>query len=188
MHTLNPTNWVSLYADYLLRYALFRINDELLCEDLVQETFFSALKARDNFKGNSSEKTWLTSILKNKIIDEYRKKGNKLEELNDEIIYETHFEHPDEENAHWKMETCPQIWDTSTLDKMHTKEYHKILHECIQRLSQTHMSILQEKYFEESPSEKICKDFNISKSNYWVTIHRINLNLRKCLEINWFNS
>ena len=62
MHTLNPTNWVTLYADYLLRYAMFRLNDEAQCEDLVQETFLSALKAKDKFKGNSSEKTWLTSI------------------------------------------------------------------------------------------------------------------------------
>lgn len=188
MHSLNPQNWVTLYADYLLRYAMFRLNDELLCEDLVQETFFSALKAKDKFKGNSSEKTWLTSILKNKIIDEYRKKGKKLEDDGDDKIVEFHFENADEENAHWKANTFPQLWDISSIDKMQTKEYHKILHQCIQRLSETHMAILQEKYFEETPSEKICKDFNISKSNYWVTMHRINLNLRKCLEINWFNS
>jgi RNA polymerase sigma-70 factor (ECF subfamily) len=150
--------------------------------------FFSALKAKDNFKGNSSEKTWLTSILKNKIIDEYRKKGKKIDDVNDEIIYQTHFDNADEDNAHWKMDTYPRLWDTSTIDQMNSTEYYKILHQCIQRLSPIHMSILQEKYFEETPSEKICKDFNISKSNYWVTIHRINLNLRKCLEINWFNS
>ena len=188
IHSLNPQKWVTHYADYLLRYAMFRLNDEMLCEDLVQETFFSALKAKDSFKGNSSEKTWLTSILKNKIIDAYRKKNKNVVEGNDELIYQIHFEHVNEENAHWKMDTYPHLWDTTSMDKMNTKEYYKILHECIQRLSETQISILQEKYFEESPSEKICKDFNISKSNYWVTIHRINLNLRKCLEINWIKA
>ena len=186
MHTLHPENWVSLYADYLLRYAMFRLNDEALCEDLVQETFFSALKAKDNFKGNSSEKTWLTSILKNKIIDEYRKRSKKPEEVNEESIYSRFFDQADEEHAHWKADTIPQLWDNSTLDNIHKNEYHKILHQCIRRLNEKYCAILQEKYFEDSSSEKICKDFNLSKSNYWVTMHRINLTLSNCLEHLWF--
>ena len=186
MHTLNPTKWVSLYADYLLRYAMFRLNDEAQCEDLVQETFLSALKAKDNFKGNSSEKTWLTSILKNKIIDEYRKKNKQVLDTDEDLIYSNFFERADEDSAGWKATTLPQLWDNSTLDNMNTREYHKILHECIRKLNDKHIAILQEKYFEESSSDKICKDFNISKSNYWTTMHRINLTLRNCLELTWF--
>ena len=67
MELLEPKRWVSKYADYLLRYAMFRLNDEEHCQDLVQDTFLAALKAKENFKGNSSEKTWLTSILKKSI-------------------------------------------------------------------------------------------------------------------------
>ncbi|MBL7755433.1 MAG: sigma-70 family RNA polymerase sigma factor [Chitinophagaceae bacterium] len=186
MQTLHPENWVSLYADYLLQYAMFRLNDEALCEDLVQETFFSALKARDNFKGNSSEKTWLTSILKNKIVDEYRKKSKRPEGLNEDTMLGWFFEHSDEEDAHWRTNAIPQPWENTVLDKIQQKEYYAILRGCIQRLNQKHIDILQEKYFEDASSEKICKEFNLSKSNYWVTMHRINLTLRSCLEHNWF--
>lgn len=192
MHTLNPTNWVTLYADYLLRYAMFRLNDETQCEDLVQETFLSALKAKDKFKGNSSEKTWLTSILKNKIIDEYRKKSKSTTSLlNDEseAEFDDQFFEAIPMNAyHWTKDQTPQDWSPNAIDKITTNEYLQILRKCIGRLNETQIGIIQAKYFEEEKSENICKEFNISKSNYWVTIHRINLMLRKCIEVNWFTA
>jgi len=70
---LSPSEWISNYADALYAYAKPRVNDAQLAEDLVQETFLSAWKARDGFKGEASEKSWLFTILKNKIIDHYRK-------------------------------------------------------------------------------------------------------------------
>ena len=73
-HILNPQQWVELHGDYLFNYAVVRVNNAEKAEDLVQETFLSGLKAKDNFQGKSSERTWLISILKRKIIDTYRKK------------------------------------------------------------------------------------------------------------------
>ncbi len=65
------------HADYLFNYAITRVNDEHMAEDLVQETFISAFKSYDSFQQKSKASTWLIAILKNKIIDHYRKKvGN----------------------------------------------------------------------------------------------------------------
>lgn len=74
----DPHNWVSRYADYLYTYAAIRINDKELARDLVQETFLAALLRRGKFEGRSSEKTWLTAILKNKIYDVYRSRSSGL--------------------------------------------------------------------------------------------------------------
>ncbi len=81
MNELEPDKWVERFADYLFRYAFSRVNDQTVAEDLVQETFLSAWKARERFEGRSTEKTWLSSILKNKIIDHYRKTLVKSEEI-----------------------------------------------------------------------------------------------------------
>src|SRR6187549_3469283 len=78
MNTTDPSKWVDLYTDYLFSYAFFKTGNREEAEDLVQETFLSAFKSLSGFKGNSTEKTWLTSILKNKIIDYYRKKKSGL--------------------------------------------------------------------------------------------------------------
>src|SRR5438094_391959 len=76
---LEPEKWVERYADYLYSFALSRLGRQEVAEDLVQETFLAAWAARENFQNNSSEKTWLTSIIKNKIVDHYRKSSTKNE-------------------------------------------------------------------------------------------------------------
>ncbi|NOY23070.1 MAG: RNA polymerase sigma factor [Acidobacteria bacterium] len=69
----DPKQWVEKHGDYLYRFALLRVHNPQIAEDMVQETFLAALKSNANFEGRSSERTWLTGILKNKIIDHYRK-------------------------------------------------------------------------------------------------------------------
>ena len=66
-NTLSPEIWVNKYGDYLYGYAMSKLFNKELAEDLLQETFLAAFKAKDNFKGKSNEKTWLVSILKRKI-------------------------------------------------------------------------------------------------------------------------
>jgi len=76
---LEPEKWIERYSDVLFSYTISRITKREVAEDLVQETFFIALKGKDSFLGNASEKTWLISILKRKIIDHYRKKSTQNE-------------------------------------------------------------------------------------------------------------
>ena len=70
---INPENWIDKYSDYLFNYTIVRVNDREVTNDLISETFLAALRSRKNFKGESTERTWLVSILKRKIIDDYRK-------------------------------------------------------------------------------------------------------------------
>ena len=74
---LDPETWVDQYGDYLYRFALSRIKDQAVAEDLVQETFLAALHGRKSFKGHSAVKTWLSAILKHKIVDYVRKKSRE---------------------------------------------------------------------------------------------------------------
>ena len=69
----DPKSWVDLHGDYLFRFALSRVRDRQVAEDVVQETFIAALKARERFGGRSEERTWFVAILKNKIIDHFRR-------------------------------------------------------------------------------------------------------------------
>ena len=70
---LKPNLWVDKYSDYLFNFTIIKVNDSEIAKDLISETFLAGLKSKDNFKGEASERTWLTSILKRKIIDHYRK-------------------------------------------------------------------------------------------------------------------
>jgi len=57
----DPEAWVDEYGDYLFRYALARLRDESLAEDMVQETFLAALKSDAAFAGRSAPKSWLSA-------------------------------------------------------------------------------------------------------------------------------
>ena len=69
----DPLRWVDEHGDCLYRYALVRVRTPEVAEDLVQETLLVAVRSQDKFAGRSSQRSWLVGILKNKIVDHYRK-------------------------------------------------------------------------------------------------------------------
>src|SRR5882724_10601070 len=105
---LCPHQWVELHADYLYVYTIARISDEEQAKDLVQETFLAALERADKFEGKSSERTWLTAILKNKIVDVYRKKSSGLIQADVQRAEQEQADFFEPEDGHWVMEHAPQ--------------------------------------------------------------------------------
>jgi RNA polymerase sigma-70 factor (ECF subfamily) len=192
-NTLNPDNWIGLYGDYLYGLAMMKTGNTQIAEDMVQDTLLSAFKARDQFKGNSSEKTWLAVILKNKIIDYYRKKDvlkNTTDYLaeTEESFHQSFFS-SDNGGGHWTADTAPKEWQTDNADNILNKhEFYRILQYCIQKMPSRLVPIFIARFVDEDDAEKICKEFNITSSNYWVIIHRAKLLMRSCLEKNWFSA
>jgi RNA polymerase sigma-70 factor (ECF subfamily) len=185
---LKPGAWVKTYADYLYSLALIKVGNKETAEDLVQETFLSAYKAKDTFKNESSEKTWLTAILKNKIIDHYRKK-DVLKDVSGYISdtnegFDEHFF--DAQNGHWLVESEPLAWKELADAKVNSNEFNKIIQYCIQKMPTKLVPVFVAKFLDEAESDFICKEFNITSSNYWVIIHRAKVLIRSCLEKNWF--
>src|SRR5271165_5801811 len=73
MEATEPGDWLSAHGDYLFNLAVGQVRDPLVAEDLVQETFLAALKARERFSGRASDRTWLVGILRHKIYDHLRR-------------------------------------------------------------------------------------------------------------------
>lgn len=182
--TLNPHNWVAAHADYLYSYALTRINDEEQARDLVQETFLAALEKIAGFESRSSERTWLTAILKNKIIDIYRKKSSGLKTTGTK---EAEQEQDDffAEDGHWIAEHGPREFGIEDTDHLVNKEFEEILKRCMQKLPVLWKAVFTMKHIEEEQTEIICAELKVTASNFWVIIHRAKLNLRACLQKNW---
>ncbi len=179
---LNPDGWVNNYADPLYAYTIVRINDTAAAEDIVQETFLSAWKARDTFLGEASEKNWLYAICKNKIIDHFRKQSSGIAKI---VVRE---EHPYFNDAdHWTTEKQPNNWSVDYTQPVETKEFYSVLEKCKQKLKDIQQAVFVMKYMEDIESDEICKVLDITPSYYWVLIHRAKLHLRNCLEKNWVN-
>lgn len=193
-NTLQPATWVTLYGDYLYSLALLKTGNKEIAEDLVQDTFLSAFKAKESFKGNSSEKTWLAAILKNKIIDHYRKKdvlkstGDYLT-ATEESFHNSFFNAGGNQPGHWISAAAPKEWHTENADNpVNKREFYKILQYCIQKMPPKLVPVFLARFVDQENADSICKEFNISSSNYWVIIHRAKLLMRSCLEKNWFGA
>lgn len=179
----DPTHWVDKYADYLYSYAVSRLEDEDLCRDLVQETFLAALERLSDFKGQSSERTWLTAILKYKVIDVYRKRNTAW--LLNGGAAEAEPEYFNADDGHWKDVYAPRTMGIEDGDVTTRKELAGILEKCLKRLPALWYSVFSMKHLDELKAEAICRELKVTPSNYWVILHRAKVNLRACIEKEW---
>ncbi|MCF6351218.1 MAG: sigma-70 family RNA polymerase sigma factor [Flavobacteriaceae bacterium] len=182
-HTLDSSKWVDLHSDYMYNYTITRVNDHEIAKDLVQETFFSSLKAMKNFKGEASERTWLISILKRKIIDYYRKKNSKKGQAEVRMNF-----YEDDRKGKWLEERAPTVWGNAGEKNMENNELKSALEKCIANLSEKYRLVFLLKTVQNYESEEICNELDITSSNLWVIIHRARVQLKNCLERTWFNS
>lgn len=65
------------HQSFLQQLALKLTRDSEESDDLMQETFFKALKNQDKFQQGTNIKGWLYTIMKNTFINAYRKKKNQ---------------------------------------------------------------------------------------------------------------
>jgi len=185
----DPERWVEQHGDYLFRYALLRLREVSKAEDMVQETFLAALKGGKTFAGRSAEKTWLTGIMKNKIVDYFRKTSREssftdLEfydhEENDRFVSEGIFK------GAWLHERGPMEWSPDPGAGLDNQAFWKTFHDCAGKLPKNISAAFCLREIDEIDSKEICQMLNISESNLWVMLHRARMALRQCLETNWF--
>jgi RNA polymerase sigma-70 factor (ECF subfamily) len=139
----------------LLRFAMQRLGDRHLAEDAVQETLLAALEDIERFGGRSSLGTWLTGILKHKIVDALRARAR--EELLD-YPEAPHDRHPESEVAQRRL-----------LERMDARL--KQLPTCAARVF-----VLREVLGMDTA--EVCRELSISRSNCWVMSHRARVRLR----------
>lgn len=175
--------WLAEHGDYLYRFALARLRDQHQAEDVVQETFIAALQS-SAFEGKSSPRTWLTGILKHKIIDLMRKNSRETavesfeEHLTDSADVDDFFD----ETGHWA--DSPQSWGKPE-GELEQKQFLLVMQDCLAKLPPKLASLFMLREVHEEDNEIICKELDISPTNAWVMLHRARLGLRKCVELNW---
>ncbi len=120
----NPQSWLEKHGDYLFRYALIRVSQRDIAEDLVQETFLAALKSYATFDGNSSIRTWLTGILRHKIMDHfrhiYKSDKNKVDLESGDM---DDFIDSGIDKGRWRPGYAPGDWSGTPDNDLHQKEF-----------------------------------------------------------------
>ena len=172
---------------YLLRVAQLQLRDGDLAEDVVQETLLAALKARDGFDGRSTVKTWLTGILKHKIVDAIRARQRApvaMASLDEEADVED-FEPLFKENGAWAAP--PAEWGDPE-DALSRREFFEVMDMCLEKLPPNTARVFIMREVMDLTTEEICKELRITANNLWVILYRARMALRLCLEQNWFTA
>lgn len=174
-------NWLDDHGDVLFNFALRKVHNIHVAEDLVQETLLAAMRARQSFAGRSSVRSWLTGILKHKIVDHLRssKRQQRLSEEALEQWANCQF------SAAGKWISKPQRWRSSPC-QIENAELSAALDECLQRLPARSADVLLMAELQHKSTEALSTMFNASATNIGVILHRARLAMRHCLETKWF--
>jgi len=163
---------------YLLRYASLQLRDRAAAEDAVQETLLAALAGEAGFAGRSNLRTWLTGILKHKLIDTVRKQGRETPIESDEAL-EALFD----ERGHWLA--FPPEWRDPDRS-LEEKQFFAALELCLEGLPAKTARVFLMREHMGLDTDEICKELAITSTHCWVLLYRARMALRKCLEMNWF--
>lgn len=179
---------VETHRGYMLRFATAKLRDMDQAEEVVQEALLAALDGIGSFSGQSTLRTWLTSILKFKIIDFQRR-----------VISErAHFANASQEDdsadpewqdkmyddtGHWQ----PRLKAWGNPDgALEQKQFFNVFERCMDKLPAATSRVFFKREVMGVETDEICKEEEISASNCWVMLHRARLALRECLDRNWF--
>jgi RNA polymerase sigma-70 factor (ECF subfamily) len=179
-------DWINQYGDGLYSWAFHKTSSKEVAEDLVQDTFLSAFNSIDSFENRSNPKTWLFSILNNKIIDYYRKAARKFTSIETDSekegyqITESLFDN----NQNWSPSGYEDVWDKEK-HLLDDPEFIKIFDGCLKDLPAKWNLAVLAKYRLGKEAVEICQELNITPSNYWQIIRRSKLLLKKCIEKQW---
>lgn len=177
------------HGDALYRYAWVRLRNRAAAEDLVQETLLQAFKCRASFKGRSSEKSWLFSILRHNLIDLFRRnkvrEGLSLETAEDLAGLASPFHEAGLQKGSWRAGSEPADWHSPEAD-LSQREFWNVFHHCASKLPPAMSQVLLLREIDGLPSDQICGIAGVSANHLWVLLHRARLALQRCLQSNWF--
>ncbi|MDA0225198.1 MAG: sigma-70 family RNA polymerase sigma factor, partial [Proteobacteria bacterium] len=174
---------VEAHRPYLLRYARLQLRDSHLAEDTVQDALLAALGAEASFAGRSNLRTWLTGILKHKIIDAIRRAAREPADAPEVALEEAEFDPLFRANGHWEERLSP--WEAPE-GALENKQFMVILAKCLENLPVKTAQVFMMREHLGLDTPEICKALDITPTHCWVLLYRARMALRLCLNERWF--
>lgn len=177
---------IALRSD-MLRFAQLQMRDDAAAEDVVQESIEAALRNSSAFAGNSTLKTWVFAILRNRIIDHFRqaKRTVSMSSLvGDDEDWQANLEALFNEKGAWRDGPRPLAWPNPD-EAMQTRQFWRVFEACLDHLPPNTSRVFMMREFLGLESSEICEQLAITTSNCHVILHRARLKLRGCMEAGW---
>ncbi len=172
------------FGPALLRLARTFLSSDALAQEVVQETWLAVLEGIGRFRGESSLKTWLFSILVNRARSRAKSEGRSLpfSALGDEErggIEESAFSW----TGNWRAAARPSPWPQQTAeDQLMLKEELAVVEAAVDRLPPGQRAVVLLRDVEGVSSEEACNVLELTETNQRVLLHRGRLAVRRALD------
>lgn len=170
----------------MLRFAILQLRDQASAEDAVQEAMLAALQGADRFDERAKFKTWVFSILRNKIVDIIRRRVREpsYQDPEDEID-ESDFDPLFSANGHWQRDARPADWGDPE-KSFENQRFWAVFDTCLNRLPAATARVFMMREMLGLETDEICDELSMSSNHCWVVLHRARMGLRLCLDQKWF--
>jgi RNA polymerase sigma-70 factor, ECF subfamily len=154
-----PVAWQEMvsHRSYLVRFAQRKLHDPMLAEDVVHDVFEAVISGRAVFAGRAALRSWLTAILKHKIVDLVRSRVG-VDSLDEPAL-------DDEARA---IE-CPQPRPDALAE--HREQLRHTLAR-IEALPAGLRDVMHLRVLQDESTEAVCQALAISEDNLFVRLHR----------------
>lgn len=170
-----PGTELASLTSQLRRFARTKVRDADAADDLVQETFMSAMAGWSGFEGRSKLRTWLTAILQNKIVDHVRAARRQRE------VIVTEADRPAWQDAEDDAEArAPEATDYAS-DPSRVVDARQLLERLsieIGTLPERSARALVMTDVEGLGTREVCDRLALSENNLWVMLHRARREVR----------
>lgn len=180
-HHFNDVAYMSQLRDHMVKFAATQLPDKAIAEDLVQDALLGAVKNLQHFSGRAAFRSWVFAILKNKMVDFFRRQGRapKTESLD--------FEDNFQENGHWQDQATPQVWQCPE-NGLKQQQFMQVLELCLNKLPARQARVFMMREFLGLSTLEICGQVGITQTNLNAMLCRARTALQQCLSTHWLDA
>jgi RNA polymerase sigma-70 factor, ECF subfamily len=179
----SPAQWVDLHGDALFRYALVRVRDASIAEDLVQDTLLAGIGAAQEFEQASSERTWLIGIMRHKVMDHFRVLTRERRIWVDGHALEQETASEFDGQGYW----CATVGSWQSPERsLEESEFWSIFADCVGQLPEALRAPFALRELDGIDTGELAATFGTTRNNIWVMLSRARQRLRHCLQVRWF--
>jgi RNA polymerase sigma-70 factor (ECF subfamily) len=154
---------VAGHQEMLTAYLHAIVRDKHLAEDLLQETFVSAYRARRQLAAVKNVAAWLRTVARNHAVSFLRKRGSALA-------------------AAWQDECAELLVDRVTDNSPGIADHLAALAICRERLPDRQRSMVERFYDRSESAQQVAVEMGVAPNTVFQTLWLARKNLRECIE------
>lgn len=164
--------WIYGHRDLIFHFLLKQVKNEDTARELLQETFYQALRSVPSFRGDSKVSTWLCSIARNLAYKHFREQDRYTTAESETLEYINHA--GDDGASHSTFTGTPRSHTERT-------ERKQMLYAAMNDLPDSYRQIIRLRDLEERSTKEVANELDLTRVNVRVRLHRARKRLKSLL-------